>query len=253
MRFFLSAILFFIYFLAINFVFFSEERSRIEIVRELFSTIEVWLGVPYQLGGNDKNGVDCSAFVKDVYQRVFKTDIPRTVREQKNIGKKIIRDFQPGDLLFFNTTGDISHVGIYVFDKKFIHAASAGSRIGVIKSSLDEKYYKERFVFARRVITLPSFFEKKDNNNPNYIIGNYFFTGKVCMMGNKLLTTNIIFIQQKNDFFDRVEIYNIYNKEISVISSFSNGVVKFNLKKGRYTINFIKNNIISEKTTILVD
>lgn len=252
MRSFLSAI-FFIYFLGVNFAAFSEERSRTEIVRELFSTVEVWLGVPYQLGGNDKNGVDCSAFVKDVYKRVFKIDIPRTVRQQKNIGEKIIRGFQPGDLLFFNTTGNISHVGIYVFDRKFIHAASAGSKIGVIKSSLDEKYYKERFVFARRVITLPSFLEKTDNINPKYIIGNYFFTGKVCMMGYKLLSTNIIYIQQKNEYYDRVEIYNIYNKEISVISSFSNGVVKFNIKKGKHRINFIKNNIISEKTTILVD
>jgi hypothetical protein len=138
------------------------EQTRSEIVQALFRCVENWFGSPYEYGGTEKQGVDCSAFTDNVYRKVFGIDLPRSVSEQKQVGK-LVEDnkFQPGDLLFFNTTGAISHVGIYVFNNKFIHAASSGPEVGVIKSSLDENYYKKRFVYARRVVKLPPF--KKEN------------------------------------------------------------------------------------------
>ena len=62
------------------------------------------------------------------------------------IGREELR---PGDLVFFNTSGrDISHVGVYLLNNKFVHAATSG---GVMISDLNEKYWQPRFRGAGRV------------------------------------------------------------------------------------------------------
>ena len=144
-------------FISLNFLI---SQTRQEIVQGLFRCVESWFDSPYEFGGNKKNGVDCSAFVSAVYKKVFDIELPRTVIEQKELGTLVIDKLQPGDLVFFNIGGKISHVGIYVFDNKFIHSASQGLRTGVIKSSLEESYYKERFVFAKRLVKLPPYKKK---------------------------------------------------------------------------------------------
>lgn len=141
---------------------FSQEKSRREIVSELFDSVEYWMGTPYVLGGNTKTGIDCSGFVVNVYKKVFNKQLPRTVAEQKAAGVPVKGTLQPGDLVFFITHDNtVSHVGIYVFDGKFIHAASAGSKVGVIKSSLKEPYYQSRYVYARRIIDLPPYVKEE--------------------------------------------------------------------------------------------
>lgn len=132
------------------------EKSRKQVVQELFGYVEKWMGTRYIYGGSSGSGIDCSAFTGKVYNEVFNITLPRTVNSQKGLGKMVTGKLQPGDLVFFNIGGKISHVGIYVFDTKFIHAASAGPETGVIKSSLDEKYYKNRFVYAKRLVNLPA-------------------------------------------------------------------------------------------------
>lgn len=139
----------------ISFNIHSTNKSREQIVRELFSSVEKWMGTPYVYGGDSRSGIDCSAFTNRVYTEVFNHPLPRTVANQRAVGTTVSGTLQPGDLLFFNIDGRISHVGIYVFDNKFIHAASAGPQVGVIKSSLNEKYYRNRYVFAKRVVNLP--------------------------------------------------------------------------------------------------
>lgn len=158
-----------IFILLVSLTLFSQtEKSRKEIVKGLFDSVEEWMGTPYVYGGNSKNGIDCSAFVMNVFKKVFNYNLPRTVRDQKNVGTFVKGTLQPGDLVFFKISGTISHIGIYVFDNKFIHAASAGPQVGVIKSSLNEKYYKQRYVYAKRIIELPPFIplntEKQDIN-----------------------------------------------------------------------------------------
>lgn len=151
-------IIFLLLFCLSSFFLYSEEKSRREIVSGLFSSIEEWFGVPYVLGGNTKTGIDCSGFVVNVYKKVFNKTLPRTVAYQKSVGVPVKGKLQPGDLVFFNIHGNrVSHVGIYVFDGKFIHAASAGPEVGVIKSSLNESYYKRRYVYARRIVDLPPY------------------------------------------------------------------------------------------------
>lgn len=150
--------------LLISTILFAQEKSRREIVSELFESIEGWFGTPYVLGGNTKKGVDCSGFVVNVYKKVFDKTLPRTVQYQKSTGVPVTGRLQPGDLVFFNIDGSrVSHVGIYVFDGKFIHAASAGPEVGIIKSSLNEKYYKKRYVFARRIVNLPPYIKEEYN------------------------------------------------------------------------------------------
>ena len=143
----------------------TANKSRQQIVRELFDSVEEWMGTPYVYGGNSKNGIDCSAFVSRVYSKVFNVKLPRTVAYQKNLGTAVTGNLQPGDLIFFDFGSGISHVGIFVFGEKFIHAASGGPSVGVVKCSLKEPYYKRHYAFARRIVTLPAY--KAPGNNPS--------------------------------------------------------------------------------------
>lgn len=118
--------------------------------RKVLMAAERWLGSPYRYGGSSKSGTDCSGFVRSVFQEAGVL-LPRTSREQANTGSAVATNLvQPGDLLFFNTTGGgVSHVGISLGEEEFVHASTSH---GVIVSSLQESYYKNRFLFARRVL-----------------------------------------------------------------------------------------------------
>lgn len=111
---------------------------------------EKYLGVPYVSGGSSPSGFDCSGFTSYVY-RNFGISLPRTAAGQASCGIEVSKaNIQAGDLLFFNTYGGISHVGIAVNSDTFIHATVPGD---VVKySKLSSSYYKSRFVTARRVL-----------------------------------------------------------------------------------------------------
>lgn len=114
----------------------------------LYDFIEDWYGVRYRSGGDDKAGVDCSGFVKRLYEHVFSTDLLRTAFEQFN-NCRIVKekdDLQEGDLVFFRTHGKrISHVGVYLANYYFVHASTSK---GVIISSLNEDYWKRYYAGA---------------------------------------------------------------------------------------------------------
>jgi lipoprotein Spr len=115
----------------------------------LLEGVDEWYGTRYRLGGTTKKGIDCSAFVSAVYAGVFGITLPRTARDQYKFSKKISRtELKEGDLLFFNTRGGISHVGIYLQNNKFIHASVSR---GVTVDDLYDSYYLRRFVAAGRV------------------------------------------------------------------------------------------------------
>jgi cell wall-associated NlpC family hydrolase len=129
-----------------------EERAPEGIDRDkvLLEAVS-FLGAPYEYGGNGKNGIDCSGFTSQVYQKAAHLSLPRSAREQFKMGVEVERDsLQFGDLVFFNTTGRApSHVGIYIEDYLFAHASVSS---GVTISSLESTYYKGRYVGARRVV-----------------------------------------------------------------------------------------------------
>ena len=114
-----------------------------------------YLSTPYRFGGNSRKGIDCSAFVQQVFREV-EVDLPRSAREQFRVGAKIDREqLQKGDLIFFRTYAKYpSHVGIYLGDGKMIHASSRSRR--VVVTSIDHPYYQKRFIGAKRISLLGS-------------------------------------------------------------------------------------------------
>lgn len=114
----------------------------------LYNFIDEWYGVRYRLGGNDKKGIDCSAFVQQLYNNVFCTSLVRTACQQFNLCSMIWSkdSLSEGDLVFFHTRGSrISHVGIYLANNHFVHASSSK---GVMISSLDDTYWRKAYAGA---------------------------------------------------------------------------------------------------------
>lgn len=116
---------------------------------ELLKSVDYWYGTRYLMGGASKSGIDCSAFVQAVYLTAFAMVIPRTAFEQFRVTNRISAvEMKEGDLVFFNTTGGVSHVGIYLRNNKFIHASSSR---GVTVSDLFDPYYLKRFLGVGRI------------------------------------------------------------------------------------------------------
>lgn len=112
-------------------------------------------GVKYKFGGTTKNGMDCSGLVYEAF-RAYNINLPRISRDMALQGENIsLENVQEGDLLFFKTSKKrniISHVGLVITSLpgniEFIHATSG---LGVIISSLAERYWHFSFVEARRM------------------------------------------------------------------------------------------------------
>jgi murein DD-endopeptidase / murein LD-carboxypeptidase len=116
----------------------------------LFATIEEWWGTRYRYGGTTKRGVDCSSYTGQVLQAAYGVTLPRTARTQYGMTARVNRmDLEEGDLVFFNTRGGVSHVGIYLRDGYFTHSSSSH---GVTISNLNETYYSRKYIGAGRVV-----------------------------------------------------------------------------------------------------
>lgn len=104
-------------------------------------------GAPYVWGGMSPNGVDCSGFVQEVF-RLSGHSLPRLADEQFQQTSPIDQP-QPGDLVFFTTyLPGPSHVGISLGGQDFLHASSSR---GVIRASLEDNYFKSRYLGAHRL------------------------------------------------------------------------------------------------------
>ena len=109
----------------------KEKVSRTALV----AYAKQFVGNPYVFGGTSlTNGADCSGFVMRVYEK-FDISTGRNTKQQANNGREIsIDDVQPGDLIFYGSGGEISHVAIYMGDGRVVHAAN--SKSGIITSSM---------------------------------------------------------------------------------------------------------------------
>ena len=124
-------------------------RGAISKGNEVVNYAYKFLGKPYVYGATGPNAFDCSGLTQYVYNK-FGVDISRTTYTQVEEGTKVKKnDLRAGDLVFFNTEGSISHVGIYIGDGEFIHAPRTGKPVMV--SSLLDGYYSTRYATARRI------------------------------------------------------------------------------------------------------
>ena len=134
-------------------LFFNDTKIEPDRCTRIISVAKTKLGKKYVWGASGtKNTYDCSSFTKYVYRK-FNITIPRTSIRQSKHGTYIKRvDLQKGDLIFFDTSkrkkGYVNHVGIYLGDNKFIHASSAKKK--VVITSLNQKFYSQRYKSARR-------------------------------------------------------------------------------------------------------
>ena len=109
-----------------------------------------FLGTPYVYGGTSPRGFDCSGFVYYVYSS-FGYNLNRTAAGQNSNGIWVAREnLAPGDIVLFNTSGGISHAGIFVGNDTFIHAVKPGTPLQY--DSMSSTYYSSRYVSARRII-----------------------------------------------------------------------------------------------------
>jgi cell wall-associated NlpC family hydrolase len=116
---------------------------------QLYNFIESWWGTRYRYGGQDRDGIDCSAFCNRLCNEVYGLNIDRTAKDQfKQCTKIATDDLQEGDLVFFNTRGGVSHVGLYLGNRYFVHSSV---KSGVTISSLDEEYYAKRLISGGRL------------------------------------------------------------------------------------------------------
>lgn len=119
-----------------------------KMARSLTSSALRFLGVPYVFGGTSTSGFDCSGFVQHVFA-MLGIGLPRTADAQYDFGKPAVGGPRPGDLVFFDTYGGVSHVGIYLGKGQFVHASSSH---GVMVSHLSDSYWAARYVGAKRLI-----------------------------------------------------------------------------------------------------
>lgn len=124
---------------------------EVELIKNinLFRVIDEWYGVKYLFGGSTKNGIDCSAFMQVLFTSLYGISLPRTAKMQYDFSRRISRtELKEGDLLFFNTRGGVSHVGMYLANNKFVHASVKG----VTVSDMFEPYYASRLIGTGRVM-----------------------------------------------------------------------------------------------------
>ncbi len=127
------------------------DEQTLKILESAYS----YLGTPYRYGGTTPDGFDCSGFVRQVFSENG-ISLGRSSRDQALEGKQVsLSDLKPGDLIFFNMNRRnrllIDHVGLYVGNGQFIHAASRHSRQIKIED-LDTERYLHKIVETRRVL-----------------------------------------------------------------------------------------------------
>ena len=130
-----------------------------------------FIGKPYASGGTGPNSFDCSGLIFTVSRESIGVQLPRTTKAIFNFCKEIDANTrEAGDLLFFKTTssGDVSHVALYIGGNQFIHAASDGPNTGVIVSSLKESYWKSHYYCTRRYLPASNSDLLADTNPQKY-------------------------------------------------------------------------------------
>jgi cell wall-associated NlpC family hydrolase len=132
-----------------------EKKADVQGVKadEIVKTAKRYLGVPHCMGGKSMRCIDCSGLLVAVFAS-YDIRLPHNSEEQARYGKIIAgkTELREGDLVFFiksyKTQNFITHSGIYIGNNKFIHTSSSN---GVTITSLDDEYWKQRYIFGTRL------------------------------------------------------------------------------------------------------
>lgn len=118
-------------------------------------------GKPYVWGGASRRGFDCSGFMVYLFKSMRNINLPHSASAQALRGRPVSRDeLKPGDLVFFSTyRRGISHVGMFIGENRFIHAANSRKDVRIDTMS---GYYQNRFRCARRLLDSPVRFPEKE-------------------------------------------------------------------------------------------
>lgn len=127
----------------------SPAASTIRTAGEQAAVVAVrQVGVPYRYGGDSVSGFDCSGLVQYAWSAAGKK-VPRTTGEQWRQMQPVAQgDLEPGDVLFFNIEGKVSHVGLYLGSRRFVHAPESGREVTI--ADLDSEFYRRAFIRGGR-------------------------------------------------------------------------------------------------------
>ncbi len=130
-------------------------KDTTALVNSIEAEAKSFLGTRYVWGATGPTKFDCSGFTQWVY-RDAGINIPRVSRDQAKVGEYVsFNNLRKGDMIFFDTKkhkkGIVTHVGIYLGNGNFIHASSAAKQV-IVYNFNDKPYYKERFLWGRRVV-----------------------------------------------------------------------------------------------------
>jgi probable lipoprotein NlpC len=131
----------------------EKDRAFLEIRNRVINAAAKYEKTPYRYGGITPKGLDCSGLIYLSFKDALGVSLPRSASALYSWVEKIPFDkAQPGDLLFFRTANNnnITHVALYLGNRRFIHSASTGSRTGVIYTTLDEGSWSRTFAGAGR-------------------------------------------------------------------------------------------------------
>jgi cell wall-associated NlpC family hydrolase len=124
----------------------------LETARDVIFYALSMVGIDYRWGGSSpQTGFDCSGLVSHVFRQIAGLVLPRDSYAMARMGKPVrLDELKPGDLVFFNTMRrPFSHVGIYLGDKRFIHAPTTGKQVHVV--DMTQPYWSQRYNGARRI------------------------------------------------------------------------------------------------------
>jgi cell wall-associated NlpC family hydrolase len=137
------------------------ERYQLALRDSIVRLTLAQVGTPYEFGGTSPDGFDCSGLIRYVFSRLYLTP-PRTARQQARIGAPIQRNrLRPGDILTFGKGDSVTHIGIYVGDRRFVHASSVAGRVIVSHVDRPPSELIRPLKGARRLLAISDPFEHR--------------------------------------------------------------------------------------------
>ncbi|MFC0190137.1 NlpC/P60 family protein [Fictibacillus aquaticus] len=113
----------------------------------MVETAKKYEGTPYEWGGEDPDGFDCSGYLNYIFDEAAGIDLPRTVKEMYGTGTSVSSP-AVGDIVYYDIDGGgPSHAGVYIGNGKFMHS---GSSNGVTTADMDSSYWAPKYEGAKR-------------------------------------------------------------------------------------------------------